>query len=307
MIDKPIVSICIPTYGRVEILKNTLDSIFTQWVENEKFEVCISDNSPTDETEQMLKMYYSDKTNLVYNKSTCEGFLNSIEALKLGKGKFLKLHNNYTKFREGCLLKFIDFVSEYDDEKTTLFFTFGSINQDSDYVSYDSFDIFMYSISYFSTWSTSFGIMSKDFQNICSKDFKFDKMFPHTSLLFAMDSNKKFMVNNINYFNNQDVGQKGGYNLPQIFGTRYIGMCKDLLLENKISEKTYDSIKQGILTFIADWYLNVKFFAKKYTFSFDNWESIVFDLYGKEGISFVKKNYRKKMVKYIIKRLLNKY
>lgn len=307
MIDKPIVSICIPTYGRVEILKNTLDTIFSQCVENEKFEVCISDNSPTDETEQMLKMYYSDKTNLVYNKSTCEGFLNSIEALKLGKGKFLKLHNNYTKFREGCLLKFINFVSEYDDEKTTLFFTFGSINQDSDYVSYDSFDTFMYSISYFSTWSTSFGIMSKDFQNICSKDFKFDKMFPHTSLLFAMDSNKKFVVNNINYFNNQDVGQKGGYNLPQTFGTRYIGMCKDLLLENKISEKTYDSIKQGILTFIADWYLNVIFFPNKYKFSFDNWKDIIFNLYGSDGEKYIKRNFKKKRINYFVRKLLKKY
>ena len=95
--DKPIVSICIPTYGRVEILKNTLDSIFSQCVESAKFEVCISDNSPTDETEQMLKLYFSDKTNLVYSKSTSEGFINSIEALKLGDGKFLKLHNNYTK------------------------------------------------------------------------------------------------------------------------------------------------------------------------------------------------------------------
>lgn len=302
-----ILSICIPTYGRVEILHNTLDSIFSQNFNSGLFEVCISDNSPTDETKVMIDKFFFNRENIYYKKSTCEGFLNSIEALKMGKGRFLKLHNNYTMFKEGSLQKIIDFVSAYDDEKTTLFFTFSSVKQDLDCVSYDSFDLFMKSISYFSTWSTSFGIMNKDFQNICSKDFKFDKMFPHTSLLFAMNSNKKFVVNNKNYFDNQDVGQKGGYNLPQTFGTRYIGMCKDLLLENKISEKTYDSIKLGILTFIADWYLNVKFFAKKYTFSFDNWESIVFDLYGKEGISFVKKNYRKKMIKYIIKRLLNKY
>lgn len=303
---KPEVSICMPTYGRVEILKNTLESIFFQGVENEKFEVCISDNSPTSETEEMLQMYFNDKENLIYKKSTCEGYFNSIEALKLGKGKFLKLHNNYTNFEKGCFSKFISFVAEYEEENVTLFFTSGCIKQKEEVFLYDSFDSFMNSISYFSTWSSSFGIMNKDFQRLLSQNIELDKMFPHTSLLFALESNRKFVVNNFIYFDNQDVGKKGGYNIPQVFGTRYLGMCNNLLVDKKISELTFRTIKEGILSFIADWYLNVKIFPKKYTFSYDKWEKTVFELYGRKGISYIKKYYLKNVKKRLLKKIAKK-
>lgn len=305
-VNSPIVSICIPTYGRIQIMKNTIDSIYNQEVDNSLFEVCISDNSPTDETKEMLETYFKDKTNLIYNKSICEGYYNSIEALKLGKGKFLKLHNNYTMFRSEMLETFIKMIDGYLEQDCVIFNTFGAIEQLNNVGIYSSFNEFINCITYFSTWSTSFGIWKKDFDLICDS-IDFDTMFPHTSLLFSQTNKEKYIVDNTLYFDNQDVGKKGGYNLPETFGNRYLGMVQKLYQQKFIFDKTYSNIKFGILDFIAQWYLKVRIHPEKYTFSFDNWEKIIFDLYGNEGNEYILSYYKKHRMKSLIKKMLGKY
>lgn len=304
---QPVVSICIPTYGRVDVLHKTLNSIFFQNIEPCLYEVCISDNSPTDETKEMIESCFSDKSNVVYAKSTCKGYYNSIEALKLGNGRCLKLHNNYSKFQNEMFGRFINRVSEYEEKKPVLFFSSGAIKNKTDYVKLLSFDTFLNKISYFSTWSTSFCIWKTDFDTIMEHDIILDEMFPHTSLLFSLCNKSEYVIDNFAYFENQDVGKKGGYNLPEVFGTRFLGMCNVLLLENKISEQTFQKVKSGILQFIADWYVNVAYFGNKYTFSFENWEKIISDLYGDGGVDFIKEYARKKRVKCLIRKMLRKY
>ena len=303
----PLLSICIPTYGRVEILRNTLDSIFSQNVSTEIYEVCISDNSPTDETKEMLSLYFSDRNNIQYVKSTCEGYFNSIEALKLGSGKFLKLHNNYSKFKKGTFGKFVNTIIQFSNDEPLLFFTSNSIKTDTEFEDYNTFDVFLNRISYFSTWSTSFGIWKNDFDCLIKQNTKLDKMFPHTSLLFALYEKNNFVIDNTLYFENQDVGKKGGYNLPETFGTRYLGMCNDLFSNGIVSKSTFDVIKKNILNFIAEWYANVLFFGDKYTFSFENWETIISNLYGLEGVEFLKRNIKKRKLRCMIRKILKRY
>ena len=67
----PILSICIPTNNRVDILRKTLNSIFAQHVSSDLFEVCVSDNSRTDETKKLIQEEFSNIPNLIYNQSSC--------------------------------------------------------------------------------------------------------------------------------------------------------------------------------------------------------------------------------------------
>ena len=303
----PVVSICIPTYGRVEILHKTLDSIFCQNVDTNLFEICISDNSPTDETKQMLDSYFSDKTNIIYSKSTCEGYYNSIEALKLGRGSLLKLHNNYTMFAGGKLSFFITFVQNFIKESPVLFFSAGSLKLKRTSEKYDSFDAFLKSITYFSTWSTSFCIWKEDFISLMAKEIELDKMFPHTSLLFSLTDKTTYIVDDEKYFENQDVGKKGGYNLPETFGTRYLGMVDSLAKRKAISQSTASLIYKRILQFISEWYLLCKVFSDKYLFGFENWQIIVEKLYGKKEIRAIHWYYLLHLPKALVKKVLGKY
>ena len=49
----PNVSVCIPTYNREHLLKETLESVFAQTYKD--FEIIIVDDGSTDDTKQMLE------------------------------------------------------------------------------------------------------------------------------------------------------------------------------------------------------------------------------------------------------------
>ena len=72
MIDKPLLSICIPTYNRAEFLKDALDSILRQINENnkDKVEICISDNASEDNTEELVEEYQKKSPiPIIYHKN----------------------------------------------------------------------------------------------------------------------------------------------------------------------------------------------------------------------------------------------
>ena len=67
-----LLSICIPTYNRVNQLDNCLNSIFIskKSVENFNFEVCISDNNSQQRIESLIEKY---KNKLNIKSTTCDG------------------------------------------------------------------------------------------------------------------------------------------------------------------------------------------------------------------------------------------
>jgi abequosyltransferase len=72
MTDKPLLSICIPTYNRAEFLKDALDSILRQINENnkDKVEICISDNASEDNTEELVNEYQKkSQIPIIYHKN----------------------------------------------------------------------------------------------------------------------------------------------------------------------------------------------------------------------------------------------
>jgi hypothetical protein len=257
-------SICIPTNGRLDILKNTLDSIYSDLEVNyDEFEVVLSDNSNDDLLLKMLSSY--DKyPNIVYFKTTSEGFLNSINALKMAKGVFLKLHNNYTIFNKGALGKIISFIKNEITLKPSVFFSNGQLKK-NDVMRYNSFDSFIYDLSFWATWSSGFSIWKKDFDEYSKMEV--NKMFPHTSLLLSQNSKKNFLINDILLFVNQDIPKKGGYNLFETFAVIFLQMLDDCLKSNRITEKTFRHIKLDMFkNFLIIWYCNTKIVKNEYTF-----------------------------------------
>ena len=65
--DKPLVSICIPTYNRCKYLESSLK----KYIEEPEFqtglvEIVISDNASTDNTEILCRKYASEYSNIKY-------------------------------------------------------------------------------------------------------------------------------------------------------------------------------------------------------------------------------------------------
>ena len=69
MVEQKLLSICIPTYNRAKFLKSSLLSIYDQIDDYKDFEVIVSDNASTDNTEQVVAEYLH-KINFRYIKQS---------------------------------------------------------------------------------------------------------------------------------------------------------------------------------------------------------------------------------------------
>ena len=109
--EKPLLSICIPTYNRAEYLAKSLDSLIVQ-PEFSQIEVVISDNASTDNTEEVCKHYREKYPNIVYYRNQ-ENILDRNFPTVL----------NDTAIYEGDFLSYIlEMVKTYFDEKPFLAF-----------------------------------------------------------------------------------------------------------------------------------------------------------------------------------------
>lgn len=284
MKDYPIISICIPTYKRPEILKRTILSILSENIDTNILDICITDNSKTNETKDMIDNEFANTVNLHYRKTYCEGFMNSIEALKYGDGVFLKLHNDYSMFKKGELKNFVNTVLSHIDDKPVLFFSMGALKKEKKIEYFCNFNDFLYDIHYYSTWSSAFCVWRRDLDIFLSKNIDIDNMFPHTSILYYLTYSSLYVVDDYEYVDNLSLKKKGGYNLPDNFARIYLTMTQKLLDNKIICKNTYDKIENGIIKFIAQWYSIVENHKDTYYFSFDNDERTIKKICGDYGL-----------------------
>lgn len=70
MQNKPLLSICIPTYNRAKYLEECLESIVHQkWFDQENIEVIISDNASADNTTELVHKYQKNYSNIKYHRN----------------------------------------------------------------------------------------------------------------------------------------------------------------------------------------------------------------------------------------------
>lgn len=265
MNKKPYLSICIPTYNRLEILKKTIDSIYADLndVSMEDFEVIISDNEPNQSAKLIIDGFNHE--NLHYYATSSSGFLNSFDVLKLASGSFLKLHNNYTKFRNGTLKKMITCIIEESQSKSVIFYTNG-LRQFGKIKNFKNYNEFMFSLSYLSSWSSGFGIWKEDFERV-SGNILINNYFPQTSLLMTQINKSNYIINDIPLFEDQTVPKKGGYNIFKVFSIDFVTLMEGAFKRNEISKETFNKIKIDLLFK----YLSVRYF-KTVIIKIDNFE-----------------------------------
>lgn len=257
----PYLSICIPTYQRIEITRNTIKSIYAdlEGVDLCDFEVIVSDNDPKESSRVFETEFLYD--NFHYYPTQCEGFLNSYYVLGYGKGEFLKLQNNSSMFKKGSLAYIINQVKSLIEAKPVIFHTNGSLKR-FDARKYDSADDFYYNLSYFSSWSAGFGIWKEDYSKFKNVN-NINKMFPQTTLLMSCSQKSSFVIDDTLTREGQPVKKKGGYNPYEVFGCSFLDIFNQALVENIISEKTFNIIKRDILKkYLATRYLKTAILRK---------------------------------------------
>lgn len=262
--NHPLLSICIPCFDRIEYVRNTLKSIYqdNKDVCLNEYEVVLSDNDPNQTVKTLVKEF-EKYGNLHYFHTECEGFMNSYHVLTYAKGDFLKLHNSQTLFLKGALRKIVDEVKEQRKNRTMIFYTNGLLSKFHS-TFYDTFENFMQSLSYWSSWSNGFNIWRQDFEKIGC--IELNKLFPHTSLFLTQYEAKKYCIDDKLLFKVQRIPKRGGHNKFEAFTIEYPSLIDKCRQNGHISIKCQRQILNDIMIEFLPSLIFNKYIARIETF-----------------------------------------
>lgn len=296
--QEPIISLCLPTNGVIEWVFPVLDSIYKQDVDNELFEVIVTNNGENEEFDSLMRSYESKHDNLIYKKTTAYMFYNQLEALKLASGKYFKFVNHRGLFTEGALKHMIDIVAANQIDKPVIYFSNGVLKEDR--YKLCNFDQFISTLKRYVSWTTGVGIWKSDYDKI-GEDIKVDKISPHSCILFSKRKAQNYLIENFLFSKDieADQSKKGAYDLFKAFAVEEITIALNLYIDGDILAETFKQVKKDYKKFVADLYID--FVIRK--------EPCSYDLSGfndSMGIFFTKSEMRAEIFKRFISRVINK-
>ena len=125
------VSICVPTYGKAEYVRQLLDSVFQQTYTD--FEVIITDDTQGSEVEQVVKSYQDERIRYYHNPEKLGHIFNWNHAIELAEGEYIKIMFSDDWFTfEDSLEKYVSLL----EENQNVGFGFSGSMQVSDTESY---------------------------------------------------------------------------------------------------------------------------------------------------------------------------
>jgi glycosyltransferase involved in cell wall biosynthesis len=270
---KPLLSICIPTYNRADVLDKSIASIVKQpEFISEDVELIVSDNASDDNTEDVVKKYQEQYKNIFYSKNH-ENIRdrNFPVVIEEAHGVFRKLCNDTLIFREGSVKKMIDLVQTNIREKPTIFFLNKAIKKKRQkaFIA-NNFDSFIKIVSFYSTWLGGFGVWKDDYNNIVDKFSGCELSLWQTKVLFEMCSGKeKYFIDNSSLFDVKILENKDlSYGLYKVFYENYLGLCNECLNSHLLSNKTLYFLRKDLLFgFFLPQIIDIKFEYKRYLLS----------------------------------------
>lgn len=268
MKNRPVLSICIPTNGVAKWVFPVLDSIYKNQVDYSLYEVIVTDNGSDDDFMKQMEEYVKKVPNLVYERTQAFEFLNEIEAYKRAKGDLIKFINHRTMFMEGSLEYLVNFSVANKEKKPIVYFSNGMLEHIKGIQRFETFDMFVRNLSYWSSWSTGMCFWKTDFEQLPS-DVEYNILFPHTTILFNEVDRGKYIIDNTILLDEIPTGTtpKGRYNLFFAFAVEYPSIILDLLRKENISISTFEYVVQKNLNFVSDMY--VEYIWLKHECSYD--------------------------------------
>lgn len=292
--QEPIISLCLPTNGIIEWVFPVLDSIYSQKIAEDLFEVVVTNNGENDKFDQLMLQYVRKHKNMLYRKTDAYMFHNQLEALTLASGKYLKLINHRGVFTDNALKRLINIVNDNIAEKPVIYFSNGVMKKESYML--NSFDEFVNQLGRFASWTTGVGIWKTDYDKIREK-IKPDNISPHSCILFSERKKDKYLIYNFVFSNElkTDQRKKGKYDLFKAFAVEEVSITLNLLIDGDITVKTFKNVKKDYRRFVSELYFTfvVRRIPCSYDLSgFDNAMGVFFRKYEIKldliGILFVK-------------------
>lgn len=247
-----LLSICIPTFNRGAALRATLESIVSQeaFLNGSQVEVVVSDNASTDDTPEVCAEFarrFPDK--VVFQRQERNIWTaNFRQAMSLGRGQYLKLHNDTLLIREDALGPLLDVIGQLVRARPVMFMTNGNRVKDGSNLLEEcrTLDEFIQKVSFFATWMGGFGLWREDLALASAFDHDTNHLVQTELVCRQVAEGRPAVVFFGNYFiSKQDF--RGTYNWTEVFGKNYLGVLKKFLASGHLSAVTYEQAKQEVL------------------------------------------------------------
>jgi glycosyltransferase involved in cell wall biosynthesis len=288
-----ILSICIPTYNRVENLRDTIFSIVTQrrFKETNDVEIVILDNGSTDDTSMVIDEFAKAHGEKIrwYRKEKNDKYLDLKKLFSSGTGDFLKFNNDTLKHNEGSLDKMIQTICDCKKYGYIPFFSTGEIQIEKNILC-KTVDSFVQTVSYWTGWMGAFGIWRDDFVNFKDFDRYLHLQLPQVDILFRLINSQRFIfINNEKLFFTVPLKKKGGYDLLTVFLDNYIFLLTEQLNNKTLSKKVFVFEKRKLLLqFIRPWLINIKLNPSSYYFECKNSSRRIIRYYKEDIFTLIK-------------------
>ena len=283
--ENPILSICIPTYNRGDVLKKCIDSIVGNRVFSEEIEIVVSDNCSTDCTKQLMKDYCNRYRNISYYRQDVNigGERNFIFVLEHAKGELLKLHNDYSIFTEEGFKSLLEHVRANIENKTLLFFQ-NKIGEPHQIVC-GNLDDFVAISKMGTAWIGSYGYWKDDYFQIFPKDEKISTQFMQLDWFLQIFKKKHCCIVCVEDYSRKDNFQskQGDYNMFKIKAVNFLGMYKPFLENGELSRKTYNDLQKVVYQNLIVWLYRIYIKRdKRYSYNSESAFSILYNEFGKK-------------------------
>lgn len=219
--NNKLLSLCIPTYNRAEVLEDTLNNLFSNPdFDKDLIEVIVSDNCSTDNTAEVvakfpLVQYYRNEENV--------RDINFMIVLGYATGKYVKLFNDTLSFKSNTLSNILGIIEKHLNDNKNLFFYGNMFNNSNTNKQIGSKEDFIKEVSYLSTWIANFGIWKDDFLKIKNKEMYAELQFTQVDWSYQIVNNdKKTIIYFDDYFDVITPNKKGGYNVFDTFVNKYL-------------------------------------------------------------------------------------
>lgn len=247
--DKPLLSICIPTYNRYKYLKNCLNSIICQKeFQEKKVEIVISDNASTDDTQKLCKEYSSHFENIHYYRNPENVHDRNFPlALSRGKGIYRKLSNDTFMYLPQSLCFLCNLILQYNGTEKILFFPNANAGKRSKdkIIKCKSFSQFVCTASTQTTWTGAFGLWETQCERITNDLSGCDLKLWQCKRIYEMVEEKgEALVINWNLLLIQNVvGRDLTYGMFQVLYLNFLSILKPYAERGLISRETYKTVR----------------------------------------------------------------
>lgn len=239
-----LLSICIPTRNRADVLVHTMNSIVNNPYFTNEIEVVVSDNGSTDGTKELMTNYANLYDNVHYYREEENLGMhgNILRVAELATGEFLKLNNDYNVFTDKGLHYILEFVKSNRKNKPVLFFE----HTGGDLEILENLDIneIVAREGWRFSWMTNYGFWKEDWDRIENKSSRVETMFIMDGHLLKMIEQKGSVnICSAHFSNRYPFQQKqGGYNFFKVHTTGYLSLFTEYYKAGKLSKQSYDTL-----------------------------------------------------------------